>query len=64
MTQRNKLLKLLQKFVELFDRILGTWKTNPVDFELKEDAESIFSWPYPVPKVHKEFFKKEVERLV
>ena len=39
MTQRNNLLKLLQKFEELFDGTLGTWKTYPVDFELKEDAK-------------------------
>ena len=25
-TQRNELLKLLQKNEELFDKILGTWK--------------------------------------
>ena len=35
MTQRNELLKLLQKFEELFDGTLGTWKTDPVDFKLK-----------------------------
>ena len=34
-TQRNELLKLLQKFEELFDGTLGTWKTDPVDFKLK-----------------------------
>ena len=31
MTQRNELLKLLQKFEELFDGILGTWKTDTVE---------------------------------
>ena len=30
MTQRNKFLKLLQKYEELFDGTLGTWKTYPV----------------------------------
>ena len=34
-TQRNELLELLQKFEELFDGILGTWKTDRVDSELK-----------------------------
>ena len=64
MTQRNDLLKLLQKFEELFDGTLGTWKIDPLDFELKEDAKPICSRPYPIPKVHEEMFKKEVERLV
>ena len=35
MTQRNELLKLLQIFKDFFDGTLGTWKTDPVDFELK-----------------------------
>ena len=48
----------------MFDGTLCTWKTDPVYFELKEDNNPIFSLPYPVPKVHKEIFKKEVERLV
>ena len=43
---------------------LGTWKTYPVDFELKEDENPICSRLYPVPKLHEEIFKKEVERLV
>ena len=64
MTQCNDLLKLLQKSEELFDGTLGTWETDPVEFELKEDAKPICSRPYPVPKVHEEIFKKEVERLV
>ena len=40
-TQHNLLLKLLQKIKELFDEILGTWKTDTVNFELKEYAEPI-----------------------
>ena len=35
MTQRNDLLKLSQRFEELFNGTLGTWKTDPVDFKLK-----------------------------
>ena len=52
MTQSHDLLKLLQKFEDLFDGTLGTWKTDPVDFELKYDAKSIFLQPFLVPKVH------------
>ena len=37
-TQRNELLKLLQKIEEFFDGTLGPWKTYSVDFELKEDT--------------------------
>ena len=35
MTQRNEFLKLLQKFEDLFNGTLGTWKTDPVYFEQK-----------------------------
>ena len=43
MIQHNELLELLQKFEELFDGTLGTWKTDPVDLELKEDVKPICS---------------------
>ena len=59
-TQRNELLKLLQKFEELFDEKLGNWRTDPLNFELKKDAGPICSQPYQVPKVHEEMFKNEV----
>ena len=59
MTQRNELLKLLQKFEDVFDGILVTWKTDPVDFKLKEDTKPICSRTYPVPKAHKEMLNKK-----
>ena len=43
MTQCNDLLKLLQNFEELFYGTLGTWKTDPAYFELKEDVKLICS---------------------
>ena len=64
MAQHNEFLKLLYKLEELLDGTFGNWKTDPVDFELKEEAKPILSRPYPVQKVHEEMFKKEVERLV
>ena len=41
MTKRNELLKLLQKLEELFDGTLVTWKTDPVDFKIKDNANPI-----------------------
>ena len=60
--QRNYLLKLLQKFEELFNGTLGTRKIYPIDLELKYYAKTICLRPYPIPKAHEEIFKKEVER--
>ena len=57
--QCNELLKLLQKTEELLDGTLGTWKTDPVDFELKEYANPICSRTYPVLKVHKKCLKSK-----
>ena len=31
-TQRNEVMKLLQKSEELLDGTIGTWKIDPVDF--------------------------------
>ena len=33
--QSKDLLKLLQNLKDLFNGTLGSWKTSPVDFELK-----------------------------
>ena len=37
--QRNKLLRLLIQYEELFDGTLGDWKGELVNFELKSDAK-------------------------
>ena len=42
-TQRKELLKSLQRFNELFDGTLGTWKIDSVYFRLKEDMKPICS---------------------
>ena len=62
--EREILLHLLRKFKSLFYGTLGTRKTTPVDLELKDDATSVCSRSYPVPRVHEEMFRKEFKRLV
>ena len=47
----------------MFDGKLGTWKTHPVEFKLKEDTKPKYLRPYPVPKVQEEIFEKKVECL-
>ena len=42
---------------------MGTWKTDPINIELKSDSKPHHARPYPVPKIHEEVFKKEVARL-
>jgi hypothetical protein len=53
-TQENELL---------FDGTLCDWKAGPVSFQLKEGVSLYHGRAFPVPKVHKETIRKEVERL-
>ena len=61
--QQAELILLLQEFEELFDGTLGTWQTPPVHLELKEGATPYHGKAFPVPHIHKDTLKKEVERL-
>jgi hypothetical protein len=61
--QQKKILQLLKKYESLFDGTLGDWKTKLVSFQLNEGVSSYHGQAFPVPKVHKETIRKEVERL-
>ena len=58
------LLSLLEDFEEYFYGLLGDWATEPVDLELKPDSEPFNSRYYPVPRINKETFRRELKRLV
>ena len=60
-TERHKLLYILKKFEDLFDGMLGTWNTTPVDLELKDDVKPVCLRPYTLLKLHKTMPKKEVQ---
>ena len=62
-TERTKLLQLLTKYEELFDGTLGDWKTSPVHLELKPGVRPFHTRTYPIPHIHKETLKREVDRL-
>jgi hypothetical protein len=48
--EQRQLLRLLQKFENLFDGTLGTWKTDPVDLKLvNPNVKPYHAKPYPVP---------------
>ena len=48
-------------FELLFYGTLGNWKTDPLDFGLKNDAKPICSRLYPLPKVDKEILKIKLD---
>jgi hypothetical protein len=62
-TEKNQLLKVLQKFESLFDGTLGHWKDEPYNIELKPDIKPYHARPYPIPKAYEANLKLEVERL-
>ena len=61
--EQDMLLDLLTNYEPLFDGTLGSWKTAPVSFELKEGAKPYHGRAFPIPKVHKAMIMKEIKRL-
>jgi hypothetical protein len=63
--QKEILFQLLTKYENLFDGTLGTWKTDPIELELKEEGTKPYhAKPYPVPHSQEKKLKEEVQRLV
>jgi hypothetical protein len=59
--EQRQLLRLLQKFENLFDGTLGTWKTDPVDLELvNPNVKPYHAKPYPVPYSQEKRLKEEL----
>jgi hypothetical protein len=63
-TEKGELLRLLQKYEELFDGTLGDWETSPIKLDLKDDAKPYHGKAFPVPKIHHDTLKTEIARLV
>ena len=54
----------MRKFEDMLDGTLGTWNTKPVYLKLRDDSKPVFSYPYPVPRVHADMFRNKVDTLV
>ena len=61
--QQQKLLTLLNKYADLFDGTLGKWNHDPIELELKPDAQPYHARPYPIPRCHADTLKMEIDRL-
>ena len=48
----------------MFDGILGNYTSTEYKIELLEGAQPYHDKPYPIPKVHEETLKTEVNRLL
>ena len=61
--EQDALLSLLLKYESAFDGVLGTWKGEEYNIELKPDAKPYHARAFPVPRIHMQTLKTEVERL-
>ena len=62
--QRNDLKQLLQKHEKLFSGKLGLYPHKKFNIELLPGAQAVHSRHYPVPRIHMETFKRELDHLV
>jgi hypothetical protein len=61
--QQEQLNTLLKKYKTLFDGTLGYWKGEDYDIELRSDATPYHARPFPIPRIHEQTLRQEVERL-
>jgi hypothetical protein len=61
--QKSQVCTLLYQYEPLFQGKLGLWDTPPVSLELEEGAKPFHARAYPIPHIHKETVRREVERL-
>ena len=62
--KQTKLYKFLKKYEAMFDGTLGNYTGSKYKIELRENVTPYHARPFPIPKIHEETLKKEVERLV
>ena len=62
-SEKSQLSKLLRKCEGLFDGTLGQWTGSKVHLVLNKDATPHHARAFPLPKVHCDTLKFEVERL-
>jgi hypothetical protein len=61
--QQKDLHSLLTKYADLFDGTLGHWKGENYDIELQEGATPYHARAFPIPRIHEQTLKKEVDHL-
>ena len=61
--QREDLHALLMKYEDLFDGTLGHWKGDGYDIKLKEGVTPYHARAFPIPRIHEQTLRHEVDRL-
>ena len=62
-TERKQLHNVLQEYETLFDGTLGFWNHEEYNIELQPDAKPYHAWAYPIPEIHEQTLRTEVDRL-
>ena len=63
-SQKQKLIKVLEKYDTLFDGGLGHYTQSKIHIDLDPTVEPNHFKPYPIPNIHLPTFKKELDHLV
>ena len=58
------MIRSLLSYEDLFDGTLGEWQTDLMKFQLKPGTTPYHGGAYPIPKIHEETFRKEIQRLL
>jgi hypothetical protein len=64
MHQKADLLEVLQKHQKMFDGTLGVYPHKKFHIDIDPDVKPVHARAYPVPRVHLQTFKKELDHLV
>ena len=64
MHQKADLLQVLEDNQQMFDGTLGVYPHKKFHIDIDENAKPVHARPYPVPRVHLQTFKKELDHLV
>ena len=62
--QKDDLLQVLKKHEKMFDGTLGVYPHKKFHIDIEPDAKPVYSRPYPIPRIHLQTFKKELDHLV
>ena len=58
------MLQVLREYEDMFDGTLGDYTGSEYKIELQDNVKPYHAKPFPIPRVHEETLKKEVDRLV
>jgi len=61
--EQKRLQSLLEKHSSLFDGTLGNWRGQEHHLELRPDVKPYHARAFPIPHIHTDTLKVEVERL-